>query len=555
MTEPVAPQEQYGPQPVTQQPYTQQPYTQQPYEQQPYEQQPYGQRGPFEQEPFPAAPELVEPEPVWNRLDLRMLVVRPLNEAVGLIPLILGLLVYGTRNIWQTVSGIAAVVLLVSVGLVHWLTTKYRITGDQVQLHKGLFVRKQFSVPRDRIRTVDLTAKLGHRLFGLSAIRIGTGEKAHTQHHELTLDAVSSAEAERLRQVLLRKVAPSTRQSEVDDSAPVDVEETPGTVLAQLKPGWLRYAPLTLSGLVAVGAAFGILMNFARELNLDPGHYGRDTVRWLADAPVGLIVGIIAGVVLVAAVFGSLIVYVFQFWGYRLTRETDGTVRVRRGLLTTRSVSVEEKRLRGVEVQQPLLLRAGRGARVKAVTTGLSHHREGSLLLPPAPAAEAHRVSAEVLGVSASPTTAPLVRHPRRALWRRLVRAVLPVLVIAGALGGLASLGQLPSWPWQVALCLVPFAALLGVDRYRNLGHALTDHYLVSRNGSVVRETVALQRTGIIGWRISQSVFQRRAGLVTVAATTAAGTGAYHVLDVAEDDGLALAEAAVPDLLRPFLVR
>jgi putative membrane protein len=112
----------------------------------------------------------------------------------------------------------------------------------------------------------------------------------------------------------------------------------------------------------------------------------------------------------------------------------------------------------------------------------------------------------------------------------------------------------LPNWPWEITLALLPVAALLGWDRYRNLGHVLTERHLVARSGSLVRETVALQRTGIIGWRLHRSFFQRRAGLVTVVATTAAGDGAYHVIDVAEADGLALADAAVPDLLRPFLV-
>jgi putative membrane protein len=129
-----------------------------------------------------------------------------------------------------------------------------------------------------------------------------------------------------------------------------------------------------------------------------------------------------------------------------------------------------------------------------------------------------------------------------------MVRAVVPLLVPAAVLAWFA-----PSWTWQVVLALLPFSAALGWDRYRSLGHALTDRHLIARAGSAVRETVALQRTGIIGWRISRSFFQRRAGLVTISATTAAGNGAYHVIDVAEADGLALADAAVPDLLRPFL--
>jgi putative membrane protein len=41
--------------------------------------------------------------------------------------------------------------------------------------------------------------------------------------------------------------------------------------------------------------------------------------------------------------------------------------------------------------------------------------------------------------------------------------------------------------------------------------------------------------------------------VVSVEAITAAGAGGYTVLDVAAPDGAALADAAVPHLLTPFL--
>jgi putative membrane protein len=66
---------------------------------------------------------------------------------------------------------------------------------------------------------------------------------------------------------------------------------------------------------------------------------------------------------------------------------------------------------------------------------------------------------------------------------------------------------------------------------------------------------VALQRHGIIGWTVRQSVFQRRAGLATVRATTAAGAGAYAIRDVGTGTGLDTADVALPGLLAPFLER
>ncbi|NUT98375.1 MAG: PH domain-containing protein [Saccharothrix sp.] len=492
---------------------------------------------------LPPAPEPPAPVVDWHRLDVRMLVVRPLNEIINLVPVFLGLLVLGRGETWRVLTSVGVIVAIVLFGLLRWVTTRYRITADQVELHTGLFVRKRLAVPRERIRTVDLTAKLGHRLFGLSAIRVGTGQRDQPGEDGLTLDAVSSAEAERLRVLLLTRTSPASEA----DSGPR--EERPGTVLSAWDKRWLRYAPLTLSGLVAVGALFGLVANYARELDVEVLGPLTDAAHWVVEQPVWLTVSLFAGGVLVIAGVGSVLVYVVQFWGYRLTREPDDTVRVQRGLLTTRSVSVAEQRLRGVEVEEPLLLRAGRGAHAKTVTTGLGRKGESNLLLPPAPITEAHRVSALVLRQESSPTRTPLRRHPIAALRRRLVRALVPLLVIAAILAYLA-----PPWAW-LPVALLPLSALLGWDRYRSLGHALTDRYLLARQGSLIRETVALQRTGIIGWRISRSFFQRRSGLVTISATTAAGDGVYHVVDVGEAEGLALADEAVPDLLRPFLDR
>ena len=149
-------------------------------------------------------------------------------------------------------------------------------------------------------------------------------------------------------------------------------------------------------------------------------------------------------------------------------------------------------------------------------------------------------------------TLAPLRRHPRAALQRRLTRALLPAAALVAIAFALGLTVPIP-WLGPSSLALLPVGALLALDRYRNLGHQLTVRHLVTRHGSVQRRTVALQRAGVIGWTFRQSVFQRRAGLVEVEAITAAGAGGYTVLDVAAPDGVALADATTPHLLTPFL--
>ena len=493
---------------------------------------------------LPAAPEFTEPLTEWHRLHVRMLIVRPLNEGIAMLVPILVLLFTGNGEKWRLFASGATVAAILAFSYFIWRTTKYRITDDQVELHTGLLTRKQLAVPRDRIRTVDLTSKPGHRVFGLSAVRIGTGQQDTPGTDGLTLDAVTSEEAERLRVLLLQKaVAPRPASPDEPHAEPVVAESE---VISQLDLKWLKFAPLSLSGLVAIGAVFGVLSNYADDLGLHPV---QDLWEWLFEHPSVTLLGAFVIALVVLGLVLSVPLYILQFWNYRLTREPDGTLRVQRGLLTTRSVSVEEQRLRGVDIQEPLLVRAGKGAKLAAVTTGLGSKGESNLLLPPAPLSVAHQVSQDVLKVADDPTLRKLRKHPIAALRRSVFRHVMPWVVIAVGLAIWA-----PSWAWPIPVAIIPLAALVGWDNYRSLGNALDDRYLVTRNNSLVRSTVALQRTGIIGWRIQRSFFQRRSGLMTIGATTAAGAGIYHVTDVGEAHGLALADEAVPDLLRPFLM-
>lgn len=129
--------------------------------------------------------------------------------------------------------------------------------------------------------------------------------------------------------------------------------------------------------------------------------------------------------------------------------------------------------------------------------------------------------------------------------------ALLPALVLA-ALGPLLDVRALA----YAAGDRAGPAAARGAPRPRRvpgLGHGTAGDYLVARSGAVRRSTVALRRGGVIGWTVRQSYVQRRAGLLTLTATTAAGDGAYHVRDADASEGLRFAATAVPGLLEPFL--
>lgn len=520
---------------------------------------------------------VVDPTGGWRRLSPLMLAVHPVIEVIRALPALLGVLLFGVSQgdgsgaLWPLVG----VAVVVGVGLLRWATTTYRVTPEQVQVRRGLLRRSVLTVPRDRVRTVDLTAHFMHRMLGLQRITVGTGQANQRGDQALRLDALTTAEAHRLRDELLhqRRTVPHPAGPAVpervpvpDASAALEPVRPPETVLARLRPQWLRYAPFSLSGLVTIGVVVGFGWRIINDAHLRPEQNAtiRAGARELAHLTLpALLIGAAVVLLVLVAVF-STVAYVLTFWGFRLSRTGSGTLHVTRGLLTTRTTTIEEARLRGVELGEPLLLRAVRGARCAAITTGLrpgrGAERGGTLLCPPAPRAEAVRIGGVVLG-DRRPLSVPLLRHGVRATRRRFTRALLPALVLLAALAAAWWLGGWPSWPAQAALALVVLAVPLAADRAHNLGHALLTGgpaaagaaVLVTRHGSLVRRRSTVSGAGVVGWTIRQSYFQRRAGLATLTATTAAGRQHYSVLDVPLPEAVRLADETIPDLLTPFL--
>jgi len=495
----------------------------------------------------------------WRRLSPRMLLVHPVQELIRFLPVLVALVIGGTAgggggHYWSLL-GLA---LAVALGLSRWFTTTYRVTTQQVQLRKGLLRKRSLAAPIDRVRTVDVTANPLHRMLGLTRLSIGTGI-SDKEKDGLLLDGMTAAEAARLRAELLHHRGPQAAAADghvgrTDIDAPEDV-------VVRWSPAWVRYGPFSLSGLVTIGAVLALLSRAVNEGGVDPERYGpvRSTVHTLSEqSPLLLGLGALVAFLLVVAV-ASTGGYLLAFWNFRLTRRRDdGTLHVTRGLLTTRATTIEEARLQGLELSEPLLLRAVGGARLIAIATGLrvgrGAERGGSMLLPPAPGAEADRVAAVVL-TEPAPASVGLRRHGPAATRRRFTRALaaavlLSTVLVTGCVLSDAGTG------WRVAALLpLPAAVLLAVDRARALGHALCDGYLVARRGSMVRRRVMLQCDGVSGLGLRTSFFQRRVGLTTLTAATAAGRQGYPVPDIDAATALALGREIVPGLLEPFLVR
>jgi putative membrane protein len=486
----------------------------------------------------------------WLPLDRRTITSTTVVVAAALVaaavPAAIGMLVGGLAIGWVllwTVGGVVVGTVATAIAESARLTvTRYRVDTHRIERRVRFLSSTTSSLSTHRVRNVEITADVVQRRLGIATLKLASGE---TDGSRMTLAALDRAEAEILRRRLLA------------DRADADTHE-----LARLDPRWVRYAPASLMTPVFGLVGFGIVLQVADWFNAVPA-----VLEWVWDRVGGLPLPVLAiGVVALTLAIGTVaatVLFVENWWGMRLERHRDGSLELRRGLVVGRHATFDGRRVRGITLHEPPGFRALGAARLDVIATGVGigndengKPKQSPALVPASPRDVAAGVAAEMLGTpvpgtaagtaavrteaaktAAAGTPGPdaLRSHPPVARRRRAVRAVAATLALAG-------IALVPAlvWPWlwwvpvTVAAVGGTVAAWAAVDNYRGLGHAVGGTVVTVRKGSLLRRTDVLYRDGILGWNVRRTPFQRRAGLVTLVATSAGGGGAFRLPDVAE---------------------
>lgn len=486
----------------------------------------------------------------WHRLDIRLVVVAlsvVLGPLAGLVSIVVIGNMGGLRLLIAAASVFVTAMVVAAIVLARITTTRFRIAGDWFEVRTGALFRTEHLVPLARVASVDITRGPLHRLAGLATVRVGTGDVRASTERRLTLDGLRLDRAQSLRRELLERRLPVS--DAVADPA-----------LVRLERSWIRYAPLSVWGVGAVLTAAGSAYRFLHEFG-----FGLDDIA----AVLGLegragalplwfgVLAVCAGLVVVGVVL-PVAAFVENWSNYALDRGADG-LQLRRGLLTTRSVTVPWAQIHGVELVEPLLYRAARAASIAVIATGLGtveENRRRRRLSPGLPRPVAIGLADEVVRHTVAVAGAVLTAHPAAGAVRRLrfglvvVGCAVATLLVSGAGTGWTAL-----YVGAAATAVVGFPAvgMIARESHRSLGHATIGAWLILRAGVFPRRTIALHTDAVIGWGGSRSPFQRRHGLLTLTASTAAGEGAYRIRDMSEKEGVALVHGVAPGILKPFL--
>ncbi|MDR6866567.1 putative membrane protein [Microbacterium resistens] len=370
---------------------------------------------------------------------------------------------------WVLANNLILVVLLVVLGVLVvlslgfwlvWRFQQFRITGDHVEVRKGIVFRSHRRAPLDRVQGVNLTRPFPARLIGMAKLEVvGAGTDAN-----VALEYLSTAKAETVRVDILRLASgarqvreaahagavgapgdlrPASARAQLADSMSrgvsgmitgVDLDDVAPESVLRIPTGRLVGSQL-LSGLmwlVFFGALFAIVMAFVvPKVLAEEGPGG---------AALLLGIGLVTAVPLIGAAIAITWAQIAKSLRYSIAPTPDG-VRITFGLLTTVTETIPPGRIFAVEVTQPLLWRpfgwwtvkinrmSGKSASQQQSSTA----QQFNVVLPVGARADVERVLSLILpgtpqevvpliwehGVLGPQTDDPYHTIPARAWWRR----------------------------------------------------------------------------------------------------------------------------------------
>jgi putative membrane protein len=269
-----------------------------------------------------------EPEDGWQRLHPLSPIVRG-GRATIAVGFILLPVVFGGRSLLNEAPQIAVIGVIVGLGFVSWLVTRWRIDGDDLRIETGVLRRRSLRFPLSQVQAVDIVRPGLARMFGVAELRLRMGGSTGATAR---LAYLPEREVEPLRARLLALASRDAAAEPVDATAPAPEERVLATVDSR---------QLVVSVLIS-----------------DVGLYAEMVILALILGAVfapGATAGIVGGGFI--WIVGSLTVVWRRFnQEYRLTvSEDDVGLHLRGGLVALTAETIRPGRVQAVRLVEPFL--------------------------------------------------------------------------------------------------------------------------------------------------------------------------------------------------------
>lgn len=439
----------------------------------------------------------------------------------ALLPLLIIAIAQQEIRKWLLPATPILLVLFVAYGILYWLRYVFYISGQELRVEYGVLVRKKRYIPFERIQTVQISAGILQRLFGLVKVQVetaGGGRKA-----EFVLAALPRDRAAELQKIL--QTGETHLQASEDETEYIEYKLSTRSLLLLAS---------TSNGIGVVLSAFFVIISQLNDFfpNLDVWEKVGSYAGHLATGRISLIILAIFLLFLLAWLL-SLLGTIIQFGGFQLRRTGDRII-IKRGLFEQQQVSIPIKRIQAIKVVEGLLRQPWGMVSVQVVSISNTGTKgEGNVLFPLLPKAELPAFLGQVAPEFSMPWE--LQGLPARARRRYLLANIIPALIIA--------IFCAFYWPWgYIAILLPVLGAALGKKQYNDAGYQMVDNKLLLRSRSLGRITMIIPRRRIQSLHVSQNPFQARNDLsnlrVAIASSNTPTTVRLKGMDIQKSRGI-----------------
>ena len=470
-------------------------------------------------------------------------------------------------NLLWLVGGAAVfLVLLITMSVLGYLRFTYTVEAGGLRVEHGVFVRKKLWIARERVQSVDTSAGVLHRLFGLRKLQI---ETAGGKKPEAVLNGISAAEGQRISQGLGMSEsgqvsADSPEQPAITDNQfGINAVADPSTAAEPARTPELAAAParvvasrkLSVGDLVlysATSGKIGVVLAVAAAAFSQLREWLEQTFdvwgwisEWYGSRWVVLIV-------LALLLFAWLLAFIGSFikeFGFTLQHREDKLI-IERGLLERNQITIPLRRIQAVHLIEPLLRRPFGWVTVHIVTAGYAGKEgQSALLFPFIRRGELAQFLEQFAPQFAVPSD-----------WEHVGRRSLRHYVLVPTL--LALLPVIPAIIWipehfgWLAL-LLPILVYTGcVMAYRQAGWSLQEDQISIQYGSFNKHQGLIPKRRVQWHRVSQNVFQRRRSLahLTMALASGSASASFGIRHAPQDRADTLARwlsSRKPEQTRP----
>ena len=398
--------------------------------------------------------------------------------------------------------------IVIVLAVMNWWRFTYRIEDGELRIESGVFVRKKRYIRFERIHSIDVSAGIVQRLFGLVKINI---ETAGGSQAEAVLSAIRKDEAEKIS-AYLQEVKKNKHLMDED------INETLNQEIPQAfyKLGFLELflmsatsgaVGVVLSGMGAFLSQFDEIIPYERLFGGSKELMQMGTYILISLAITGLIL------IYVAAILGMMLKY-----AHFTVQKIEEELVISRGLLEKRQLTIPLKKIQGIRILENVVRQPLGYATVYLEYAGGSVTEKDSLAVMLFPLIKKNRIQEQLEQLIPNYfVQVPATPVPAKAYSRYVFKIMIFFIPII-----LASVYFVRPWGYT-SLFLIPFGFGWAFFQYKAAGWNITGSQLLIRSRFISKQTLLFHKNKIQSIESKISWTQKRMGLATISALIKSG--------------------------------